>query len=101
METTLKNIVLAGIGSLAYTYEKGAELIDELVKKGEFTMSQGKQMNEELKRKMQNNKPFSQAGSAITIETLRETIANMGLATKQDLEELKQRINQLENKLVP
>ena len=46
-----KNIFLAGIGALAYTGEKGKELIDQLVDKGEITLDQGRELNEELRRK--------------------------------------------------
>lgn len=46
-----KNIFLAGIGALAYTGEKGKEIIDQLVEKGEITLDEGKELNEELKRK--------------------------------------------------
>lgn len=98
METTLKNLILAGIGSIAYTYEKGMEIIDDLVKKGEITVNQGKQLNEELKRKMKTKKADPQTDNILTIETLRETIANMDLATRKDLDELKERIERLENK---
>ena len=46
-----KNIFLAGIGAMAYTGEKGKEIIDQLVEKGELTLDQGKELNEELSRK--------------------------------------------------
>lgn len=46
-----KNIFLAGIGALAYTGEKGKEIIDQLVEKGEITLDQGRELNEELQRK--------------------------------------------------
>ena len=46
-----KNIFLAGIGAMAYTGEKGKELIDQLVAKGEITLEQSKELNEELQRK--------------------------------------------------
>ena len=48
----LRKIVLAGIGALATTYEKSSEIVDELVKKGEITVEQGKALNAELKRKV-------------------------------------------------
>ncbi len=47
----LKNVFLAGIGAMAFTAEKGKELVDQLVEKGEITVDQGKQLNEELTRK--------------------------------------------------
>lgn len=46
-----KNIFLAGVGVMAYTGEKGKELIDQLVEKGEITIEQGKELSEELQRK--------------------------------------------------
>ena len=47
----LKNIFVAGVGALAYTGEKGKELIDTLIEKGEITLEQGRELNEELQRK--------------------------------------------------
>ena len=46
----LTRIFLAGVGALAVTAEKSKEVVDELVKKGELTVEQGKILNEELKR---------------------------------------------------
>ncbi|QNU68720.1 phasin family protein [Ruminiclostridium herbifermentans] len=57
----LKKIILAGIGAVATTAEKSKQVLDELVKKGEITVEQGKVLNEELKRNI-NSKikvPFS------------------------------------------
>lgn len=46
----VKKVMLAGIGALAATAEKSKDLVDTLVKQGELTVSQGKVLNEELKR---------------------------------------------------
>ena len=48
----LRKVFLAGVGALATTVEKGQEIVDDLVKKGELTVEQGKALNTELKRKM-------------------------------------------------
>ena len=77
MEINLRNLILAGIGTIAYTYEMAANMVDELVKRGELTVAQGKQLNEELKRSVMKKDD---------------------LATKQDIEELRNRIANLENK---
>lgn len=45
----IKKVLLAGIGAVAVTGEKSKELLDEMVKKGELTVEQGKALNEELK----------------------------------------------------
>ena len=44
----LKKILLVGIGAAATTVEKSSQIIDELVKKGEITVEQGKELNKEL-----------------------------------------------------
>ncbi|MBQ9002386.1 MAG: phasin family protein [Eggerthellaceae bacterium] len=46
-----KSIFLAGIGAMAYTGEKGKEIIDQLVEKGEITLDQGRELNAELQHK--------------------------------------------------
>ena len=46
----LRKVLLAGIGALATGYEKSSELVDELVKKGEITVEQGKALKAQLIR---------------------------------------------------
>ncbi len=45
----LKKVLLAGIGATAMTAEKSADLLKELVEKGELTVEQGKVLNQELR----------------------------------------------------
>jgi polyhydroxyalkanoate synthesis regulator phasin len=47
----LRKVLLAGVGALATGVEKAPAIIDDLVKKGEITVEQGKSLNEELTRK--------------------------------------------------
>ena len=47
----LRKVFLAGVGALATAVEKSQEIVDDLVKKGELTVEQGKALNTELKRK--------------------------------------------------
>ncbi|MDR3551796.1 MAG: hypothetical protein P4L75_01600, partial [Clostridia bacterium] len=78
-------------------YEKAQGLVDELVKKGEITISEGRELNEELKRKIDTQK--AEMGSApLTSELLKKTLDSLNLATKQDLDEIRQRIDNLEKK---
>ena len=64
----LRKVFLAGVGALATTVEKGQEIVDDLVKKGEITVEQGKALNTELKRKAAEAKDQStqkqESGSA-------------------------------------
>lgn len=98
MELSLKNILLAGIGSVALTYEKSESIINDLVKKGELTINQGKELNEELKKKMDKSKSDKEASNTLTTETLKEVLSSLNLVTKQDLIELEKRIEKLENR---
>ncbi|KAB7790219.1 hypothetical protein [Bifidobacterium leontopitheci] len=67
----LRKVFLAGIGALATGVEKGQEglekgqqIIDDLVKKGELTVEQGKALNTELKHKVQEAKTAEEAKPA-------------------------------------
>ena len=48
----LKKVILAGIGAVATTAEKSKDVLDDMVKKGELTVEQGKVLNEELKHNL-------------------------------------------------
>lgn len=50
----LRKLILAGIGAVAVTKEKSEGILDELVKKGELTVEQGKVLNEELKHNIKD-----------------------------------------------
>lgn len=50
----LRRLILAGVGVAAVTKEKGADVLNELVKKGELTIEQGKVLNEELKNNIKD-----------------------------------------------
>jgi polyhydroxyalkanoate synthesis regulator phasin len=104
-DLTLKKLLLAGIGSMAYTYEKGAEIVEDLIKKGEITINQGKELNQELKRnKMgENAEKGSRADNApdhegAVWEMLRDVLSGMDIATKEDLKRLEERVSRLEER---
>lgn len=60
----LRKVFLAGVGALATTVEKSQEIVDDLVKKGELTVEQGKALNAELKHKVAEVKEASEAKTA-------------------------------------
>ena len=47
----LKTVFLAGVGAVAVTGEKSKQLIDDLVKRGELTVEEGKTLNQDLAKK--------------------------------------------------
>lgn len=50
----IRKLILAGISAVAATKEKSEVILDELVKKGELTVEQGKVLNEELKHNIKD-----------------------------------------------
>ena len=91
----LKKVMLAGVGALATTAEKSKEILEELVKKGEITVEQGKVLNEELKHNVKkvvkdnvtvNVKPSSP-------EELSELLSKM---TPEQVAQLKEQIEGVE-----
>ncbi len=92
MEDVLKKIFLAGIGTLSLTYEKANEMVQMLVEKGKITVEQGKELNEELKRVVNNKETTKNDPS-----DLKEILKELNLATKEDISSLEQRIRDLEN----
>ena len=60
----LRKVFLAGVGALATTVEKSQEIVDDLVKKGELTVEQGKALNAELKHNVAEVKESPQAKAA-------------------------------------
>lgn len=99
MELSLKNLILTGIGTAAYTYEKAEEMVGEMVKKGEITMKQGRQFNEELKRKYMDKKEEFRKAAPVNEESLKKILEAYNFATRQDIDELKSMIDKLADKM--
>ena len=94
----IKKFVLMGIGAAAMTVEKSQQMVDELVKKGELTVEQGKELNQELKRNVK--KTIDEAAEKKEAEaeekkevSLEEKIAMM---SAEELENLKAFIEKTE-----
>lgn len=98
MLNELKNIFLAGIGSAAYTYEKAAQLVDEMVEKGKLTVEEGKELSEELKRTVKT-KINEQCPKPITKEDFTELLKEMNFVSKEDFDSLNNRVTLLEEKI--
>ncbi len=85
----LKKVLLAGIGAIALTAEKSADMVDQLVKKGELTVEQGKILNEELKHTIADK-----LREPVNVDKLSQNLEKM---SAEDLEILKGKIEELQN----
>ena len=93
----LKKVLLAGIGAVAVTGEKSKELLDEMVKKGELTVEQGKALNEELKLNIKSTvkEKVNVKVKTSSPEELDELLEKM---TPEQMALLKHRIDEMEKK---
>ena len=90
----MKKIMLAGIGAVALTTEKAKDLVDDLVKKGEITVEQGKVLNEELKRNVKA-KVREQAAAAADADFVMDTLDHL---SDEELAAVKAKIAEKEQK---
>ena len=93
LESDLKKVLLAGIGALATTVEKSKDIVDELVKKGEITVEQGKALNEELTHDIQEQKEEKE--SAACAADVTEKLEHLNA---EDLAKIKEKLAELEEK---
>ena len=93
----IKKILLAGIGTAAVTAEKSKEVLDELVKKGELTVEQGKVLNQELKHNIKESvkKNVNVILKPSNPDELKEVLSKM---TPDQLAALKEQISKMQAK---
>ena len=85
----LKKVLLAGIGAVAVTAEKSKEVVEQLVKKGELTVEQGKVLNVELKHNV-----AEKLRERLTVDKISKDLEKVN---DEELEILKAKIEELQN----
>lgn len=99
MMDELKKVVLFGVGAVASTYEKAADIIDELVKKGKITVDEGKELGEELKRTFKEKKEVIVNMDKLNSKNREAKIDEYNYVTRDEYEILKARVYSLERLL--
>lgn len=84
----IRNALLAGFG----VQEKVREFVDDLVKKGELSESQGAKLVKEWTDKVEKN---TEDISASLTEAIKKGLDRMNLPTKSDFDKLEEKINAL------
>ena len=94
---SLKKLLLIGIGTAAVTAEKSKEVLDDLVKKGELTVEQGKVLNKELKHNIKESvkKTVNVTLKPSNPDELKEVLGKM---TPDQLAALKEQIGKMQAK---
>jgi len=92
----LKKVILAGIGAVAITAEKSKDVLDDMVKKGELTVEQGKVLNEELKHNLKQTVK-NNVNVKVKVTTPEELSELLDEMTPEQLEALKAQIKEKES----
>ncbi len=85
LSDNIKKFLLAGIGAMASTVDKSKEIVDDLVKKGEITVEQGKTLNEELKHSIKSN-----------VESVKENVVNVISPDKKEPEKVENIVSRMD-----
>ena len=88
----LRKALLAGLGM----QEKAKEVIEELVKKGELSETQGAKIIKEWSKDA--DKGLDEFGKAVS-DGIAKALDKMPLATKKDVEELSARVKELTERI--
>jgi len=90
----LESIILAGIGAVAKSAESAGELLEELVKKGELTVEQGKALNEELKHDIKAK--VSATTKKVQSSAVSGFVNNMHKLTPEELANIREKMAELD-----
>jgi polyhydroxyalkanoate synthesis regulator phasin len=97
----LKDLVertfLAGMGAAALTKDRIQDLVEELVNKGQMTADDGREVVERL---MARSREEARSALRKADSSLHSAYRELGLGSKEDLEELALRVEQLEHRVV-
>lgn len=89
----MKKVLLAGIGAVAATAEGAQKLVEEMVKKGEVTLEQGKALNEELKHSVKS----AIKDNVTVIDEKTPLDQRMELMSEDELKVIREKLNQLDS----
>lgn len=93
MKEMLKNVLYAGIGAAFLTKEKIEELKGDLIEKGKMSQEEGKQFVDDLLRKSEKAKDQLDLWINKRVE---ERVNQLNLATKDEIAELRRKIEELQ-----
>ncbi|MNN89591.1 Poly(hydroxyalcanoate) granule associated protein (phasin) [compost metagenome] len=95
MKTTIGKALSLGLGLAVAGKEQIEKTVHELVKKGEVSLNESKELIDDL---LQRGNEAQQKIEAIIEERVQAILADKGLATSAQLAELEKRIRALEQK---
>ena len=92
MFETLDKLMLAGLGALTMTRERAEKLFDEYVSKGQAERDTRTGFVKEV---MDSAERTRAEFERLVADQVRQTVNNLHLATKEDLQRIEQKLDQL------
>jgi polyhydroxyalkanoate synthesis regulator phasin len=94
----VKKVLLAGVGAVAVVSEKVEEVVEDLVKKGELTVEQGKQLCEKIKQDIQEKADAAAAAAKEDDEaSARDLVNSLDSLTPQERAALRARLEEMDD----
>ena len=93
MREKVNEMLMMGLGAVAFTKEKAQEVADELVKKGKIASEESSAVAEEIAEKGKKTK--TELSKLIKSE-IKKSVENLNLATADDIDRLEKKIEELE-----
>jgi len=90
-----KKMMYFGIGALSLTRERAEDFFHEMVERGEMSGDEARNYVDEI---MTRGEKERQEIMAEIREYMNKVRLDMGLVTREEMDEIKERLNRLENK---
>lgn len=97
MRNMLKKGLALGLGLAITSKEQAEKFVEELVKKGEMTQEESKGFVNEL---IQKGEEMQKELDEMINKRLNQLLGQLNVATKEEIQRLEQRINELENQQI-
>jgi polyhydroxyalkanoate synthesis regulator phasin len=97
LKDLIERTFLAGMGAAALTKDRIQELVEELVNKGQMNAEEGREVAERL---LARSREEARSVLKKADSSLHGAYRELGLGSKQDLDDLAQRVEQLEHRVV-
>jgi len=95
LDQLLRKLFLSGLGLFAFTQEKIEELVEEMAKKGEIAWSEKEDLLGELIKRGKEQKVEVERRIG---EKVEEMLSRVNIASKDDIERLEKKIDELGKK---
>lgn len=92
----MRKLILASIGAVAIAQEELENLINKLVERGELAEKEGKKILDEMKER--RRRKSAKAETEIN-KRVEELMKNMNVPTKDDIDAISKKINDLDKKV--